>query len=64
MAADSSPEPGLLGSSIPSTKVLHEEVFQHGATQPGQRLQRQALAAEESTDAGERREVEGTTRAG
>ncbi len=57
VAAGSSPVPGLPGSSNPSTPAseLHEEVHQYGATQPGQRLQGQALAAKEGTDTGKGR---------
>lgn len=65
VAAGSSPAPGLPGSSNLSTPAseLHEEVHQYGATQPGQRLQGQALAAKESAGAGEGRpEAEGAPR--
>lgn len=47
----------------PPASEPHEEVHQYGATQPGQRLQGQAVAAEESAGTGEGRpEAEGPTR--
>lgn len=60
--------PQLLGCPappihLPPTSEPHEEVHQYGATQPGQRLQGQAVAAEESAGTGEGRpEAEGPTR--